>query len=209
MPSVDSPRGARVLLVAVLVALTGWLLAPTAVAHDMLIASSPEDGQVLPESPAEVSLTFNNPPLAVGSAIVVEDADGEPVVEAEGVVEGTEVRADITDPLPAGEYTAVWRVASSDGHPIEGRIGFTVEAAEPEPTEPAADEPTTDAAAPAPEPTTEATTADPEASATSTPAATDDGSGLPTWAVVAIGVVAVGSVGALIVNAVRRQRSAE
>lgn len=202
-------RRVRTTVVTAIVLLTGWFLAPAAVAHDMLIDSSPADGAVVIESLETVTLTFNNPPMEVGSVLVVEDVDGATVVEAEGVVEGTEVRLDLDEPLPNGDYTVAWRVASSDGHPIEGRIPFTLEVAEPELTEeptteaPATEEPTQE---PTEEPTTEAETAEP---ATTDAAQDDADGGLPTWAFVLIAIGVLGAIAAVIAGVMRRQRSGD
>lgn len=213
MFAISAHRRARIVLMAAVVLLTGWFLAPVAAAHDVLIDSSPADGEVLTESPESVTLTFNNPPMEVGSVIVLEDADGATVVEEEGTVEGTEVRLELVEPLPNGDYTVAWRVASSDGHPIEGRIPFTVEAEEPEPTEePTTEEPTTEAPATAEpteeEPTTEAAPTEPETTdAASDDAATEDDGGLPTWGFVLIAIAVLGAIAAIITTLVRRQRA--
>ena len=202
-------RRVRTTVVTAIVLLTGWFLAPAAVAHDMLIDSSPADGAVVIESLETVTLTFNNPPMEVGSVLVVEDVDGATVVEAEGVVEGTEVRLDLDEPLPNGDYTVAWRVASSDGHPIEGRIPFTLAVAEPELTE----EPTTEAPAteePTQEPTTEPTTEAETAEPATTDAAQDDADGgLPTWAFVLIAIGVLGAIAAVIAGVMRRPRSGD
>lgn len=208
MSAMSAHRRVRTVLVAAVVLLTGWFLAPGAVAHDVLIDSSPADGEVLTEAPESITLTFNNAPLDVGSVIVVEDADGETVAEGEGVAEGTDVSLELTEPLTNGDYTAVWRIASSDGHPLDGRIPFTVEAPEPEPTteepteEPVTEEPTQE---PVTEDTVEETTeADPEP-ATSAEAPAEDNGGLPTWAFVVIAVAVLGAIGAVIATTVRRR----
>lgn len=210
MRSLPSLRRSRTLLIALGVALSAWLLAPAAVAHDVLISSTPEEGEVLTEPPQQVTLTFNNPPLDVGAALVIEDADGATVAQGEGVVAGTDVQLEIPEELPGGEYAVVWRVASSDGHPIDGRIPFSVEAAE-SPAEPttepatAATEATTE---PVTETTTEATTVVAEPADTASAQEAEEGSGPATWLIVLIAVVALGSIAALVVAAVRRQRDA-
>ncbi len=197
-------RRSRAALVALL-ALVGLLtVAPAAHAHDMLIGSEPAEGAVLEESPSAVVLTFNNTPLDVGSAITVVDAQGAPLAEGEGTVDGTDVVLELDTALPAGELEVQWRVASSDGHPIEGVIPFTVEA----PTEPqttAAEEP---AAATEPGTTEPVTTAD-AAPATTDPTddvATGGLAGLPTALKVAIGVAVLGAVVGLVVLVARRLR---
>ena len=107
-----------------------------------------------------------------------------------------------------------WRVASSDGHPIEGTFGFTVEgAAEPTatPDAPAAEEADApgsgaDQATGADE-ASEVGQAD-EATSVAEPAEETSGglSSLPLWLRVAIALAAVASVAGLIVIAVRRMR---
>ncbi len=203
-------RRARVLLVS-LVAVVGLVAVGTAAAaHDVLIDSDPADGAVLDESPTSVVLTFNNPPLEVGSAISVVDADGATVAEGTGRVEGNDVVLDLDGVLPAGDLEVRWRVASSDGHPIEGTIPFTLEvedAAVAEPTEDATTSAPAESTAPADGP---AVTADAPAvtqEATTQEAEQAGGlAGLPTWLKVAIGIAALGSVAGLVVLVARRLR---
>lgn len=113
-------------LVGVLVLLL-LVLAPLAPAgaHDAIEGAEPTDGSVLPAVPAAVKLTFNNPPLALGAVVQVVDQAG--VSQSDGGVAITDNV--VTQPLkagaPAGRYTVVWRVVSSDSHPIEGRFAFT------------------------------------------------------------------------------------
>ncbi|WP_413451775.1 copper resistance CopC family protein [Georgenia phoenicis] len=191
-------RRSRSVLLGLLVLVGALGLGTAAQAHDMLVASDPAEGAVLEAPPEAVTLSFNNPPLEVGSVITVVDAQGTTLAEGTGTLEGTDVVLPLDTPLPAGELEVRWRVASSDGHPIEGVIPFTVaEQAAPATTAPA------EPAAPVSEPAAEES----EPAATSEPA--DEGSGLaglPTWSKVAIAVAAVGALAALVVVMLRRQR---
>lgn len=201
MTTIAAVRRRAALVLLVLLGTLG--LGTAAQAHDMLVASDPAEGAVLDAPPESITLTFNNPPLEVGSAIEVVDADGATVVEGEGTANGTDVVLTLDSELPAGQLEVRWRVASSDGHPIDGVIPFEVTAAA-EPTEPATSEPATTEPA-----TTEPAAAEPTTEAAETAdAAVDSGaSGLPTAAKVAIAVAAVGAVAAIIVLIVRRQRT--
>jgi len=96
-----------------------------AFAHDELIASSPENGQVLEAAPAAVELDFSNDIIEVGTAIEVVDHHGEDVEVGEPVIDGPKVTATLPSDLE-GEYQVRWRAVSSDGHPIEGTIDFGV-----------------------------------------------------------------------------------
>lgn len=102
--------------------------AAPASAHDAAESSSPAQGATVATPPAEVSVTFNKDPLALGSQIQVKDAAGtnwaEGPVEIVDNVASQKLRAG----APAGEFTVVWRVVSSDSHPIEGTFSFTATA---------------------------------------------------------------------------------
>ncbi|GAA1089303.1 copper resistance CopC family protein [Nocardiopsis metallicus] len=105
------------------------LLAPApAFAHDVLIGSDPEDGAALDTVPEEVVLTFNNSPLAggSGSAIVVTGPDGAEKQEGDLEFDGTDVSVDLAPLSEAGEYSIAYRVVSSDGHPIQDTLTFSV-----------------------------------------------------------------------------------
>ncbi|MFI6577564.1 copper resistance protein CopC [Nocardiopsis sp. NPDC050513] len=105
------------------------LVPAPALAHDVLTGSSPEDGAILDAAPEEVVLTFNNAPMASDSAsdVVVTGPNGEQYQE-EGALEFDEL--DVTAGLlpldEAGAYTIGFRVVSSDGHPIQDSLTFTL-----------------------------------------------------------------------------------
>lgn len=99
--------------------------ASPAFAHDELLASSPEPGQVFDTAPAEVALDFSNDIIEVGTAIVVVDHHGGDVEVGDPVVAGAHVTATLPADLE-GDYQVRWRAVSSDGHPIEGTIDFGV-----------------------------------------------------------------------------------
>lgn len=114
--------GAAILAAALLGA-----VAPAS-AHDAAESTSPSSGATVATPPESVSVTFNRNPLALGSQIVVSDAAGANwaagTVEIVDNVAAQKLKAG----APAGLYTVTWRVASSDGHPIEGSFTFTATA---------------------------------------------------------------------------------
>ncbi|WP_454293360.1 copper resistance CopC family protein [Salana multivorans] len=162
------PFRARVLgVLAPLLVLLVWIAAPAS-AHDTLRTSTPADGAVLDTAPSEVVLEMSATALELGTEIQVLDTAGT------NVASGAPEIADrfITVPvggLAAGEYTVVWRVVSSDGHPIDGTFTFTVAEAQT----------TTPTAAPgssSPDASTEPaspTTSSSDAADTTTPSPTD------------------------------------
>jgi copper transport protein len=94
-----------------------------ALAHAALIRSEPADGAVVPESPPEIRLTFNEP--AAPLVLKLLHPDGSIAVLDQSRTEG----AVLIVPLPAladGTHLLSWRVASEDGHPIAGTVVFSV-----------------------------------------------------------------------------------
>ncbi|GHD23911.1 hypothetical protein GCM10007147_19680 [Nocardiopsis kunsanensis] len=105
------------------------LAPPPAGAHDVLTGSTPEDGQTLDTAPEEVVLSFNNAPLESGdgNAISVTGPDEETTYETGDLVfEGNDVSTELEPLDQAGDYTIGFRVVSSDGHPIQESLTFTV-----------------------------------------------------------------------------------
>ncbi|MGP4030998.1 copper resistance CopC family protein [Pseudarthrobacter sp. 1C304] len=103
-------------------------IAAPASAHDAAESTAPASGATVATPPEKVSVTFNNKPLGLGSQMVVTDAGG--TNWADGAVEIVDNVASqkLKQGAPAGAYTVVWRVVSSDSHPIEGTFTFTATA---------------------------------------------------------------------------------
>ncbi|MEV4091808.1 copper resistance CopC family protein [Streptosporangium saharense] len=99
------------------------LAAPAALAHDQLRSSSPAKGASV-ASPERIELVFSA--RVHFPAVVLRRADNTQAPLSAPRTEGPKVTADVTEPLAAGGYVIAWRVVSSDGHPIEGEIPFTV-----------------------------------------------------------------------------------
>ncbi|RXZ68751.1 copper resistance CopC family protein [Agromyces albus] len=125
----DRARRLRALVLAgaALTAAALFALADTspALAHDELIGSSPEQGEVLDASPEAIGLSFSNDIIEVGTTVVVVDHHGEEISVEEPVIAGSEVTVELPADL-SGDYQVRWRAVSSDGHPIEGTIDFGV-----------------------------------------------------------------------------------
>lgn len=99
-----------------------------AAAHDTAESSSPAAGATLAAPPEQVSVTFNRNPLAIGSQFLVNDAAGTNWADGAVQIVDNVASQKLRSGAPAGPYTVMWRVASSDAHPIEGSFTFTVTA---------------------------------------------------------------------------------
>jgi copper transport protein len=124
-------RGAAARCAAValgaLVALAWWTAAASA--HANLRSSSPASGAALQSAPAEVTLTFTEPPEPSLAQIHVLDTAGTPFEHgAAGPVAGDPDTLRVAvKPLPRGVYTVTWRVVSrADGHATAGAFAFGV-----------------------------------------------------------------------------------
>ncbi|NOV98414.1 copper resistance protein CopC [Isoptericola halotolerans] len=103
--------------------------ASSAGAHDQLVSSDPADGDELDAPVGSLTLTFSAEIIADGTQVRVVTPDGE--VEADVAVDGEQVTATFDAPAVGGDHQVLWRVVSSDGHPVEGDYSYVV-AAQPD-----------------------------------------------------------------------------
>lgn len=147
--------GVRRLAVAVLVAVlivvgTG---AP-AWAHNAFAGSTPKDGAVLDLVPATVNLKFLEKLVPANITVTLVDPAGAPAMSGAPAFDGPTVLIPLRATV-AGVYTATYAVKSTDGHPVTGKITFTLTpvAVPPPPSPTAAPPPPPPTSAPAAEPT--------------------------------------------------------
>ena len=188
MTSSTLRRSPSAVLASVLLAVAAVFVLPAApaFAHDELVSTDPPADAVLDALPGQITFTYSADILTEeGTAVVqVTDADGTSLTEGTPVVSGTDVTQTLAG-AASGPVTVVWRVVSSDGHPIDGTFSFTVNAASPTPTATAA----TPTATPTPAETTAPATATPDATATPSESASD-ASPLP-WILLVVALVIV------------------
>jgi methionine-rich copper-binding protein CopC len=117
---------------AAVLAVTALLVgaAPAAEAHNILVGTSPTDGSMTAVVPGQVTLTFNEPAVAVGTILIVTGPAGQVQTGAAVLVNNT-VTEQLRPGSPAGRYTVAWRVTSADGHPVSGKFSFTAMAPSP------------------------------------------------------------------------------
>lgn len=115
----------RAVLAGVLTLVTLVLAAAPAGAHASLVSTDPAEGQVLPESPERLTLTFDEPVTLADRGTRLFDAAGEEV-EVDAASRDRVVTAVVGDELADGTYVLSYRVVSADSHPIAGSLSFSV-----------------------------------------------------------------------------------
>jgi methionine-rich copper-binding protein CopC len=109
-----------------------WLLlwCGPALVHAKLTKSYPAERDTLAEPPEQVQLRFNKPVEAEFDPVKVYGQEGDRVDEEDARVSADDRKLLVRDlgELAEGSYTVQWRVASVDGHPIDGSYEFDVDA---------------------------------------------------------------------------------
>ncbi|MBD8023888.1 copper resistance CopC family protein [Microbacterium gallinarum] len=200
---------ARVLaLAAALLVAFALLLVPAspAHAHDELIGSSPSADSTVEGVPAQLALTFSGAIAtdAGASEVAVTDAAGTSLIDGAPTAQDNVLTQPLTGEA-SGEITVLWKVVSSDGHPISGRFAFTVTpASTPTPT-------ATGTPAPTPTPTeTSEPTQEPTATPSATVPADSETTGSDVWPWVLVGIVVIalgGGIAYLLVSRARREKT--
>lgn len=103
--------------------------AAPASAHTSLSASTPAAGTAV-AAPREVALSFSGPVLERLAAVSVRGADGRERSRGGPVLRGRATLVQPLDPpLTPGRWQVAYRVVAADGHPLTGRVAFSVVAA--------------------------------------------------------------------------------
>lgn len=170
-----------------------------AFAHDALEGSAPASGATVATAPDEVRLDFGEPPLGIGAEVRVSDRSGTSWSDGAPTAVDRSVHQKLQAGAPTGGYTVVWRVVSSDSHPIEGTFGFTVTSGSTSSTTPAS----VPGASTSPSAGLGIQASRPGTAQSQPAAPAAQGEQFP-WAVVVFAVVAIGLLAALGVGARRR-----
>ena len=109
------------------------LPAGTAWAHNTLLSSDPADGAALSLAPSQITWVFDNPVPLETMTVTLIDANGARS-DLSGSTHGAAGDTEVVTPLPSlqpGPVSLRWRLVGPDGHPITGRVDFTVTAPTP------------------------------------------------------------------------------
>jgi len=118
------------------------ILAPIspASAHTDLVGTSPAADSDVNAAQEVISLTFSEPPLVDGAAIVVMTAEGDILDSPAPALNGASLSIPWPADLTTGKVTVQWRATAQDGHVESGAFVFNYTAAAeggvaPSPTE--------------------------------------------------------------------------
>ncbi|MEU5700571.1 copper resistance CopC/CopD family protein [Streptomyces aurantiacus] len=127
MSQTIAPRVRTLLLL--LLAVTGALLAGAAPvsAHAALTGSDPQQGAVVDEAPAQVSLTFSEQVAMSDDSVRVLDPKGKRVDTGKTSGQGgNSYTVKLHSGLPDGTFTVTYQVVSADSHPVSGAFTFSI-----------------------------------------------------------------------------------
>jgi methionine-rich copper-binding protein CopC len=173
------------------------LPASPAAAHNSLTGSDPADGARVAAAPERIELRFLAKAEPDTTKITITGPGDVAALGGEPTFSGSRVRIPFA-PGAAGDYVVAYEIASADGHPVKGKVRFTLTAAPSSPATPEA-APTSAAPPPAPvDPSTAAPSAAPVAAEE-----TDGGSAGWFWALGGLALVAALAAALL----VRRRRA--
>ena len=119
----------RIIGAVILVGLGLFAPVTSALAHTDLVSTSPaKDSDVL-AAQESISLTFAEPPLVDGAAIVVMDSNGDILDSPAPALEGASLSIPWPADLTPGKVTVQWRATADDGHVLSGEFVFNYTAA--------------------------------------------------------------------------------
>jgi copper transport protein len=128
-------RRLALLALALCAAIGGVVGVPsgTASAHNTLVSSDPTDGAELTVAPVQITWVFDKAVPLETMTVTLIDATGTRS-ELGGSTHGVAGDTEVITPLPTlqpGPVSVRWRLVGPDGHPITGRVDFTITAPPP------------------------------------------------------------------------------
>ncbi len=107
-----------------------FLSSPHASAHASITNANPKPNAVLAQMPKEVWIEFDGNLQTLGDKpinfLVVTDENGKRLDSGSAQVAGARLYATIVNQPSAQKISLDYRVVSEDGHPIEGKLNFSV-----------------------------------------------------------------------------------
>ncbi|MFM1778779.1 MAG: hypothetical protein RL741_1397 [Actinomycetota bacterium] len=118
-------------LLSVLALVGASVLGPisTALAHTEIVSTSPAAETDVNVSQESISITFSEPPLVDGAAIVVMNEAGDILDSPAPTLAGATLSIPWPIDLTPGEILVTWRATADDGHVLSDEFSFKYTAA--------------------------------------------------------------------------------
>jgi copper resistance protein D len=94
-------------------------------AHSYLKSSSPAEGEVVKQPLNTIQIMFETEIEQLGELSLSKD--NQVIAVKRVTIEGDTLTGQLNPPLESGAYEANWRIVGEDGHPIEGKVTFSVD----------------------------------------------------------------------------------
>jgi len=104
------------------------LATPAAIAHSELVSSNPSASTSIQELPQQIELEFNEELLNLGSgnSISIMSPSGEDLGMGETSTDGSRITRLLNTTSELGSFEVKYRVASADGHVLQGSYSFNL-----------------------------------------------------------------------------------
>ncbi|KMY48930.1 copper resistance CopC family protein [Peribacillus loiseleuriae] len=103
-----------------------FITIPTmASAHTHLSSSNPKEGQIVTEELKEITLDYAGTIEKLSTMKLLKD--GVEISLSQILVQDKQLIGTLSAPLENGSYIIEWNIVGDDGHPITGKITFTVQ----------------------------------------------------------------------------------
>jgi copper resistance protein C len=116
----------RILAITALTVSVLFASSGTALAHNVLLNTDPADGTKVSAGPQQVRLSFDQPVRPGYDTVTVVGPGRTFWTDAPARIAGSDVVEPVHELGPAGVYVVSYRILSNDGHPVEGRVSFTL-----------------------------------------------------------------------------------
>lgn len=93
-------------------------------AHTELVSTNPAANSTVTAAPAQISLTFSETPLLIGSSIQLQQSPDVTIPAAQLSLSGTTISVPWSTAIKPGTVTVNWRVVADDGHVSRGTFKF-------------------------------------------------------------------------------------
>ena len=119
----------RLLSVFALVGASVLIPTSIALAHTNIVSTSPAANADVNVSQESISITFSEPPLIDGAAIVVMNEAGDTLDSPAPTLAGATLSIPWPTDLTPGEVLVTWRATADDGHVLSNEFSFKYTAA--------------------------------------------------------------------------------